>query len=359
MNQSLQAPQLGEGGLGIGLELEGWVSTSSGAPVALLEVPALSRYLAQGSTPFGHLTVEPGLGAMEVVGQYAPTVPQASSNILQLLGIVEKAGLRPILTMCSPFKSGLEPSVKASRLQALWLATREEVIRRDGGDAAWLRIQVMNQHAATQIHISHPELPVGPDFIDPRMIFVGDILNNCGPAIARILCDKYRIDNTGHLGIWHGWALARRFPEFGRWFGSFLSFKHHFEQTPRLIKSLAGDNKGADGWVVDLVNFFRWGDPADEFRGYWHAVRYRAGYGTAEIRILPSCPPDRLEAMVQDLMDFVLFLVGIYQGGDYGSFDEFKWTSPEWGEIVKFKIGGTGTIPFNYGRAQWCAQAFS
>ena len=338
----------------IGFENEAWVIRKEGDDILPGDISDALEALNENATG-GSFGREPGLGSIEFIGDPESTVGAAARNIRALYERAVSAGLsiecRARSPYTAPVPATVEPGIQKDRPLKLWAAAREEVHRLGRPRSDWERVKWSNHFAALHMHISFPEFEISKHQVHPRMLFVMNMMNYVGPRVARILCKKYGIDNTGHLAINAAWADERRFPAFGRWFPTFRHFKWFFESLKRLITLTEGDKEHGK-YAIDLRTHLTWGMPGEMGAGMWTFCRLRPVLGTLEIRILPSWPVDTIADVGADLYEFVELLVSETPEKPLRSLEELVQL-PAWEKITSFKIGGFDCIPNVYTQRMW------
>src|SRR3989344_3779620 len=286
----------------VGFENEAWAIKRDGKDIIPVDVSGTLESLNRDAF-CGMFGREPGLGSIELIGDPAPTVEAAAENISKLHECAVAHGLAIEYSARSPYTteipSAVEPGIPKNR----------------------------------------------------RMLFVMNMMNYVGPRIARILCDKYDVDNIGHLSLSAAWADERRFPAYGRWFPTPNDFKRYLGSLKRLIRLVKGD-KEHGVYAIDLATPMEWGTPGDVGAGMWTFCRLRPTLGTIEVRLLPSWPVGLIADVGTDLYEFVEFLVAEAPEEPIRSVAELV-QSPVWEKITSFKIGGIAPIPSVYSRSMW------
>lgn len=296
----------------VGAEVEGWHMALDGTPKLLImtELDGLNERL----TSTGFVTTEPGPGSIELVGLPAASVREAVRHVLEVQRALAVAGIVPRFVARSPWAgttSGL--NANTPRLLALVAAA----LRESGLDEVThgRLFSSLNYWAATHMHASGSFI-VDTKSVGDDAVFLANVVNLIGPFVAHELCRKHGIArDPGHLAIYRGWAQAARFPHWGLWHPNGRAYIEAFESLLRLVRpvgKLAGKTGGE--WEPDLVTKAKWGNPADDGSIWWPYCRLRPKYGTAELRFMPSCPLDRLEVVVSDLVMFVEIVLDSFQG---------------------------------------------
>jgi len=296
----------------IGVEVEGWCRKSDGTPrsLTLEELAEINARLAR----IGSVAIEPGLGSIELVGNPAASVREAVGHVLQVCQALEASGLAPQLVARSPW-AGKTTGLNANtpRLRALVAAALRESGLNEVVHGSLFSL--LNDWAATHVHTSGSCI-VSRERVSDDAVFLANVSNLIGPFVARELCRKHGITrDPGHLAIYREWARHERFPHWGLWHRDGRAYIEAFESLPRLVRPLDGSAAKVGGdWEPDLVTRAEWGNPADDGSVWWPYCRLRPKYGTAELRFMPSCPLDCLEAMVADLVMLVEIILDSFQG---------------------------------------------
>jgi hypothetical protein len=342
----------------LGIELEGWAVRYDGKKILPVEIgPLLPALLRSNGMPVpGSIFRESGHGSIEFAGHPASSVETAVDHILQMHRRVTEDGLTIRFTCRSPYHDSVQArtlQTEKSRFKAIVEASKLETARINAGPDDWRVLLEQNYFAATHLHLSFPGMRITADDVDHRLLFAANVLNNVGPRVARIICDKYGIDNAGHLKIFSSWAAPERFPYYNLWFRSFDDLRTQLGAITRFIYCVDGDKENGD-WAPDLRTPLQWGVHDVAELGLWHLCRIRTAYETLETRILPAVPLELLAPVTRDLDEFITFLVSIAEQGDcevagFGDFQE----KPVWQEIAAFPIGGVKTIPARYSRENW------
>ena len=338
----------------VGFENEAWAIKRDGKDILPVDVSGTLENLNRDAF-CGMFGREPGLGSIELIGDPAPNVEAAAENISKLHECAVAHGLAIEYSARSPYTteipSAVEPGIPKDRPIKLWTAARLEVLRSGRPESDWERVKWSNHLAALHMHIRFDDFPISKYHIDRRMLFVMNMMNYVGPRIARILCDKYDVDNIGHLSLSAAWADERRFPAYGRWFPTPNDFKRYLGSLKRLIRLVKGD-KEHGVYAIDLATPMEWGTPGDVGAGMWTFCRLRPTLGTIEVRLLPSWPVGLIADVGTDLYEFVEFLVAEAPEEPIRSVAELV-QSPVWEKITSFKIGGIAPIPSVYSRSMW------
>ncbi len=296
----------------VGIESEGFGVNYVGQPLHIASYfPALSA----NKDLKGWFAKEVGPGTFELVGKHEPNLKDACDNVQGLYRALMEQGRQDGISFefipVSPFASDdFTPYNQSARFVALWEACQREVERLHGANCTdWQLLGRLNFRAALQFHGSlvHDQA-IRVDGIDPKVIFVMNVVNLYAPRLAAIICRRLRLKSQGHLAIWRAWADPRRFPQFGNWYRNFEHLKESFEALPRLIKPVDGSKYG--GFEVDLVDHLRWDQALDHGAGWWPLVRPRPhmGKGTLEFRLLPAVPPDLMHAALDPVVKFITLL---------------------------------------------------
>lgn len=336
----------------IGFENEAWLVRQDGDSILPVDASDLLETLNKDA-PSGNFTREPGLGSIELVGKPESTVVAAANNIRLLHERAQSLGLNVAFCARSPYTTPVhvDPEIEKDRYKKLWAAAKEEMRKQGRPSSEWRRMELLNYFAALHMHVSFSEFEISKNHVHPRMIFVMNIMNYVGPRIARILCDKYGVDNTGHLLVCRAWADERRFPAYGRWFPTFHHFKAFFESITRLIRLTHG-SKEHGTYEIDLKTHMKWGVRGEVGAGMWTFCRPRPAFGTIEIRLLPSWPVDSIGDVGTDLYEFVEFLISVAPEKPFQNLEDLIHSSA-WEKISTFKVGGVDSIPSAYTEEMW------
>ena len=345
----------------VGLEDEGWAAVCND-PQRPADVASIMEDL-MATAVGGKYSLEPGPGSIEYVGNPEPTVSAAVENIVALHANAQSRGLFVRYNHWSPFYGQEGKNVLTTpRYEALWKATQKEALSHGYTLEQWATIQLMRYRAALHVSVSVKGAEVRADNVDPRMIFLTNVISLVGPGVACALCRKYDQDNKGHLGLWHGWAQPGRFSRYGQWFKDFPDFRSHFQGLTRLIKQTDDPweySKSGAGWEPDLQTPLVWGNSSDEGSGWWPLCRLRSNYGTAEIRLLPSWPIQTLDAVTTDLVGFVVHVLSLAPSTPFEDCEEFM-ASREWTDLCDYRFeGGVRAIPMGWNETLWRQCAFN
>lgn len=340
----------------LGIEDEAWAFKDVGREVLPVDVSAFVTEFAARKSRYGNVFRESGFGSIEFAGTNASSVADAAYNVRMLHDAAVRAGLQINFTNERPYTQVFETDTLEtgkSRFKAIVAAAQEE------SPVEWMHLLRQNLYAALHLHLSFKDFPVRSDFVAPQMIFVDNVLNLIGPRVAKIICCKYGLSNTGHLGIFSRWADPRRFSRYGQWYADFNDLRFQLGQLRRFIHCVSGDKENGN-WEKDLKTPMSWGDHDVAELGLWPISRLRTKQGTIEIRILPSVPLEILDDVARDIVDLVVYLLSIAPShscrvDDIGDF----MTSVLWDEIKKFKIADHATMPSEYTKAMWMNDVFN
>ena len=341
----------------LGLEVEAWMPRPSDHMRPANVAAIIEKIGSKRET--GHLTVEPGAGSIEFVGKHSASRRKAASNVVQLRDSLVHRGYTVLNRMDSPFPTTqFDPQNMKPRYRALWDAARLEVENLSGGKSKqWKRLGMMNNRAATHVHFSFDGHKIALDGVDDRIVVAVETLKAVAPRLAKILCRKYKVVNTGHPGIWHFWCDPNRTTQFGDWCGTFEQKRDTFEKLTRFMKCVGGD-KETGKWMLDLETPLLWNDEDNHGSGAWHFVRERPTLGTFEVRMLPSWPVEHLEAVLIDIDRFVRYIVSIAEEAvGMLSYAEMR-ESAYWEKVCTFPIGGVECIPLDYSFTEWCDDCY-
>jgi hypothetical protein len=170
------------------------------------------------------------------------------------------------------------------RLRALIKAIKAEHDLYPDSDWDWESAYGMSTWACIQVHLG-----LNPD------TFFGNTLRNifehCGPYMAKVLSERYDLDNLGHQSSWTFVHPERR--QLRRWLKTPTDHAEYLRRIPRFLKELPNGK-----WVVDLETPSMLGDEASEGGLYW-GTRGRktdrfGAHGTLEIRPpFPCMEPEK------------------------------------------------------------------
>ena len=310
---------------------------------------------------WGSLTTEPGVGMMEIVGKDEDSIEGAVDNILAIVEVIETAGYQVSGAMKSPFQNGEEITHPKPRYEAIWAATLQEVLALGRTKEDWYKLKLSKERAAAQVHFSFKGLEISTKHVHPDVVFLMNFLERYGSCIARMICDELGIVNTGHPGIWDGWAADERFSRFTTWYCDFDDLKAQFEAVLRLIKYLEGsaddDKKEKGRYVPDLIKYQCWANLEDH-SVWWHFARACLRHGTIEGRNLPSMPKQLLRVALIAYARVILRVMDIapYCRG-FANASELE-ASERWRKFVSYPIIGSRRLPLQYTQEMWNQHVF-